>query len=80
MGAAIPAMQYTAMAAVSYTSMPITPDLTYAVDISGLANGAIILVTFVLLACVFVFRWKDAASSRNPVVSPAQYSKSVLRG
>ena len=80
MGAAIPAMHYTAMGAVSYTSMPMTQDLTYAVDISGLANGAIILVTFVLLGCVFVFRWKDAASSGNVVVESVQYSKSALRG
>ncbi|HEY6351485.1 MAG TPA: MHYT domain-containing protein [Candidatus Angelobacter sp.] len=78
MGAAIPAMHYTAMAAVSYTAMPMAPDLTYAVDISGLANGAIILVTFVLLGIVFVFRWRD--SSRNMVVAPVQYSKSALRG
>lgn len=80
MGAAIPAMHYTAMAAVSYTSMPMTPDLSYAVDISGLANGAIILVTFVLLGCVFVFRWKDAAASRKNLAAPVQYSKPALRG
>lgn len=81
MGAAIPAMHYTAMAAVTYTPMHMTPDLTNAVDISGLANGAIILVTFVILGCVFVFRWKDKSSSRrSTAASPAQYSKSVLRG
>ena len=80
MGAAIPAMHYTAMAAVSYTSMPMTPDLSYAVDISGLANGAIIAVTFVLLGCVFVFRWKDKAASRKSVVVPAELSKSASRG
>jgi len=40
MGFAIPAMHYTAMAAVSYTSMAEVPDLTYALDISALANTA----------------------------------------
>lgn len=80
MGAAIPAMHYTAMAAVSYTSMPMAPDLSYAVDISGLANGAIVVVTFVLLGCVFIFRWRDKASSGNTVVATPQFSKSVSRG
>jgi len=44
------------MAAVTYTSMQTPPDLSFAIDISGLANGAIIIVTFVLLGCVFLFR------------------------
>lgn len=72
MGAAVPAMHYTAMAAVTYRSMPTTPDLSFAVDISGLANVAIVAVTFVLLGCVFVFRWKEKAASRNTVAAPAQ--------
>jgi two-component system sensor histidine kinase/response regulator len=54
MGFAIPAMHYTAMAAVSYTSMTEAPDMTYALDISALANAAIITVTFVILGAVFV--------------------------
>lgn len=67
MGGAVPAMHYTGMAAVSFTAMPMTPDLSYAMDISGLANAAIIAVTFVLLGCVFLFRWRERASSRNSV-------------
>ena len=35
MGFAIPAMHYTGMAAVSYTPMAETPDLTNSLDISG---------------------------------------------
>ncbi len=58
MGFAIPAMHYTAMAAVSYTSMAEVPDLTYALDISALANTAIIIVTFVILGAVFVLHRK----------------------
>ena len=72
MGAAIPAMHYTAMAAVTYTSMQMTPDLTWAVDISGLANAAIVLVTFVILGCVLVFRWRDVVSARKASATPAQ--------
>ena len=58
MGFAIPAMHYTAMAAVSYTPMTEAPDLTNAADVSVLANTAIIVVTFVILASVFLLqRW-----------------------
>lgn len=73
MGAAIPAMHYTAMAAVTYTSMSEKPDLSLAMDISGLANAAIIMVTFVILGCVFVFRWRDVNASAR--VSPTQVQK-----
>ncbi len=71
MGSAIPAMHYTGMAAVTYTSMPGAPDLSYSIDISGVANTAIVLVTFVILGCVLLFRWRDAAALRNAVVVPA---------
>jgi two-component system sensor histidine kinase/response regulator len=54
MGFAVPAMHYTGMAAVSFRAMPETPDLTNSVDISGVANTAIIAVTFVVLGSVFV--------------------------
>jgi two-component system sensor histidine kinase/response regulator len=69
MGGAIPAMHYTAMAAVSYTSMPMMPDLGNAVDISALGNAAIIIVTFVILGCVFVFRWRETARLRKTPVA-----------
>jgi hypothetical protein len=51
--------------------MPMTEDLSYSMDISGVANTAIILVTFVLLGCVFLFRWREAAALRKATVSPA---------
>jgi NO-binding membrane sensor protein with MHYT domain len=58
MGFAIPAMHYTAMAAISYTPMTEAPDLTNAADVSMLANTAIVTVTFVILASVFLLqRW-----------------------
>jgi NO-binding membrane sensor protein with MHYT domain len=70
MGFAIPAMHYTAMAAVSYTSMSEAPDLTNAVDISAFANAAIVIVTFVVLGSVFaVQRWQ--ATTQKPAGSAA---------
>ena len=54
MGFAVPAMHYTGMAAVSFKAMPDAPDMTNAIDISGVANIAIIAVTFVVLGSVFV--------------------------
>jgi NO-binding membrane sensor protein with MHYT domain len=67
MGFAIPAMHYTAMAAVSYSPMAERPDLTNALDISVLANTAIIAVTFVVLGSVFLFsRWSTAAQEPAP--------------
>jgi two-component system, sensor histidine kinase and response regulator len=58
MGFAVAAMHYTGMAAVSYTPMAETPDLTNSLDISVLGNAAIIVVTFVILGSVFLLqRW-----------------------
>jgi len=55
MGFAVPAMHYTGMAAVSFKPMPDTPDLTNAMEITGVANTAIVAVTFVVLGSVFLF-------------------------
>jgi PAS domain S-box-containing protein len=49
MGLAIPVMHYTGMAAVHFMPMNVAPDLADAVDISTLANFAIVFVTFVIL-------------------------------
>lgn len=66
MGFAVCSMHYTAMAAVSFTTMAETPDQTNAVSISTLANTAIVAVTFVVLGSVFLFqRW-------FPVQEPAR--------
>ena len=54
MGFAVPAMHYTGMAAVSFKAMAETPDLTNSMDISVMANIAIVAVTFVVLGSVFV--------------------------
>lgn len=70
MGFAIPAMHYTAMAAVTYTPMPDSPDLTNATDISVFANIAIIVVTFVVLGSVFLIP-RATAPAQEPVSSEA---------
>ncbi|HEV3037401.1 MAG TPA: EAL domain-containing protein [Candidatus Angelobacter sp.] len=49
MGLAIPLMHYTGMASVSYMPTNASPDLSNAVDISVLANSAVILITLVVL-------------------------------
>lgn len=54
MGLAIPVMHYTGMAAVSFYPMGVKPDLTNALDISVLANSAVILVTLVILGTVLL--------------------------
>ncbi len=70
MGFAIPAMHYTAMAAVTYSPMPDTPDLSNATDISVFANVAIIVVTFVVLGSVFLIP-RASAPAQEPVSSQA---------
>jgi two-component system sensor histidine kinase/response regulator len=49
MGAAIPVMHYTGMAAVSFTRMDTARDLTHSVKISELGIAAIIVVTLMVL-------------------------------
>ncbi len=49
MGAAIPVMHYTGMAAVTFTRTDAAPKLTHAVEISELGIAAIIVVTLMVL-------------------------------
>jgi two-component system, sensor histidine kinase and response regulator len=50
MGAAIPVMHYTGMAAASYTpSMAIKGSLSHSLNISSIVTGSIIVVTFLVL-------------------------------
>ena len=50
MGAAIPVMHYTGMAAATFVPGPSPPDSSHAVDISLLGQAAIILITLVVLS------------------------------
>src|ERR1700726_1220606 len=59
MGAAIPVMHYTGMAAASFTPSGTPMDLSHAVSISILGTAGIAAVTFVLLGLALLTSWLD---------------------
>jgi PAS domain S-box-containing protein len=59
MGAAIPVMHYTGMAAASFTSSGMPADLSQAVSISALGTAGIVTVTFVVLGLALLTSWVD---------------------
>ncbi len=59
MGAAIPVMHYTGMAAASFTPSGMPADLTNAVSISALGTVGIAAVTFVVLGLALLTSWVD---------------------
>ncbi len=54
MGAAIPVMHYTGMAAASFTPSGMPPDLSHAVSISALGTAGIAAATFIVLGLVLL--------------------------
>ena len=72
MGAAIPIMHYTGMAAASFMPSPMSPDLTHAVDISSLGIAGISAVTIMVLALAMLtsfidrqFAWQASELAAN---------------
>jgi PAS domain S-box-containing protein len=59
MGAAIPVMHYTGMAAASFTRSGMPADLSHAVSISILGTTGIAAVTFVVLGLALLTSWVD---------------------
>src|SRR6202048_4342464 len=59
MGAAIPVMHYTGMAAASFTPSSTSADLSHAVSISTLGTAGIAAVTFVVLGLALLTSWVD---------------------
>ena len=59
MGAAIPVMHYTGMAAARFTPSGVPVDLSYAVSISILSIAGIAAVTFIVLALALLMSWMD---------------------
>ena len=59
MGAAIPIMHYTGMAAASFTPSGEPADLSHAVSISALGIAGIIAVTFIVLGLALLTSWAD---------------------
>src|SRR5213080_4339009 len=59
MGAAIPVMHYTGMAAASFTPNGMPADLSHAVSISTLGTAGIAAVTFIVLGLALLTSWVD---------------------
>jgi PAS domain S-box-containing protein len=59
MGAAIPVMHYTGMAAASFTPSGMPADLSHAVSISALGTAGIAAVTFIVLGLALLTSWAD---------------------
>src|SRR5882762_3082127 len=59
MGAAVPVMHYTGMAAASFTTSDTPADLSQAVSISTLGTAGIAAVTFVVLGLALLTSWVD---------------------
>jgi PAS domain S-box-containing protein len=59
MGAAIPVMHYTGMAAASFTRSGTPADLSHAVSISTLGTAGIAAVTFIVLGLALLTSWLD---------------------
>jgi PAS domain S-box-containing protein len=59
MGAAIPVMHYTGMAAASFTASGMPADLSHAVSISALGTAGIAAITFVVLGLALLTSWVD---------------------
>jgi NO-binding membrane sensor protein with MHYT domain/signal transduction histidine kinase len=59
MGAAIPVMHYTGMAAARFTPSGMPADLSHAVSISALGTAGIAAVTFIVLGLALLTSWVD---------------------
>jgi PAS domain S-box-containing protein len=59
MGAAIPVMHYTGMAAASFTPSGMSADLSHAVSVSTLGIAGIAAVTFIVLGLALLTSWVD---------------------
>jgi PAS domain S-box-containing protein len=59
MGAAIPIMHYTGMAAASFTPSSVPADFSHAVSISALGIAGIVVVTFMVLGLALLTSWVD---------------------
>src|ERR1700720_2783731 len=59
MGAAIPVMHYTGMAAASFIPSGMPTDLSHAVSISALGAAGIAAVTFIVLGLALLTSWMD---------------------
>jgi PAS domain S-box-containing protein len=76
MGAAIPVMHYTGMAASSFSPSADAPDLSHAVSVDYLGIAAIAIVTFMVLGLTVltsIFDRRYSARSREVEAAEARY-------
>jgi PAS domain S-box-containing protein len=81
MGAAIPVMHYTGMAAASFTLSSLPVDLGHAVSISTLGTAGIAAVTLVVLGLALLTSWMDrrfAAQTLEQQEEKLQQSEAYL--
>jgi two-component system, sensor histidine kinase and response regulator len=80
MGAAIPVMHYTAMAAVTFTRTDSVPELTHAVEVSEVGITGIIVVTLMILGLTILTSLVDrrfSAQSLELSLSEQRYRQLV---
>ena len=80
MGAAIPVMHYTGMAAASFTSSGMPADLSHAVSISALGIAGIVAVTFIVLGLALLTSWVDRRFAAQILELQAAAKRGVLGG
>jgi len=68
MGAAIPVMHYTGMAAASFTPSGMPADMSHAVSISTLSTAGIAAVTFIVLGLALLTSWVDRRFAAQALV------------
>jgi PAS domain S-box-containing protein len=81
MGAAIPVMHYTGMAAASFSASDMPADLSHAVNISTLGTAGIAAVTFIVLGLALLTSWVDrrfAAETLEVQEAKLQQSEAYL--
>src|ERR1700758_226635 len=78
MGAAIPVMHYTGMAAASFTSSGMPADLSHAVSISALGIAGIVAVTFLVLGLALLTSWVDRRFAAQIFALQQQRSEAYL--
>jgi PAS domain S-box-containing protein len=78
MGAAIPVMHYTGMAAASFTPSGMPADLSHAVSISTLGTAGIAAVTFIVLGLALLVSWMDRRFAAHTLELKLQQSEAYL--
>jgi NO-binding membrane sensor protein with MHYT domain/signal transduction histidine kinase len=78
MGAAIPVMHYTGMAAASFTASSMPVDLSHAVSISTLGTAGIVAVTFIVLGLALLTSWVDRRFAAQTFELQQQRSEAYL--